>query len=264
MQSSKQPGLFGGVEKPTRKRVKRRNLNGAWNAGRTTLTTEQQTEAIRLHQQGYGFKAIAKQFGIPKMKVRRYLKKHVEIVPRKPNTSPAWTERIEPEQYLEAIHKDDQRQMRIGDETRHWANHPAVAEYAYRRKLDLQHKRRRYDPKVRFLHNLSCGLRDMLKGSKTEKARQTQSYVGCSNDDLKRHIEAQFKGSMSWDNYGKWHLDHVVPKSAFNHDDPAEVARCWNWQNLRPLWAKTNIKKNATITDGQVCLPLRFTKSHYS
>jgi len=260
MQPIKEPGLFGGVEKPTRKRVKRRNLNGDWNAGRTTLTTEQQTEAIRRHHQGYGFKAIAKQFGVPKQRVRRYLIRKVNIVSRKPNTSPAFIpfgrQPKGPEDYLAAAFKEDQRQMRIGDETKHWANHPAVAEYAYRRKIMKQVARKQNDPVLRLRVNIGVALSNAMRNAGSKKQCSVMEYCGCSRDFLIEHLKSQFKGRMTIENYGKWHIDHIVPQSAFDHTDPAEIKRCWNWQNLRPMWAKANKRKNATITDGQVPLPL--------
>jgi len=50
---------------------------------------------------------------------------------------------------------------------------------------------------------------------------------------------------MTWDNYGKWHIDHVIPTSVFNFEKPEDddFKRCWSLQNLQPLWALDNIKK---------------------
>jgi hypothetical protein len=50
---------------------------------------------------------------------------------------------------------------------------------------------------------------------------------------------------MSWENYGDWHIDHIVPLSSFTFtgvDDP-EIRIAWALSNLRPIWAKENIKK---------------------
>jgi hypothetical protein len=59
---------------------------------------------------------------------------------------------------------------------------------------------------------------------------------------------------MTWENYGKgpgrWHIDHIVPRTAFNFqsaDDPAFRA-CWAITNLRPLWSAENIRKHAKRT----------------
>jgi hypothetical protein len=50
---------------------------------------------------------------------------------------------------------------------------------------------------------------------------------------------------MTWDNYGEWHVDHIQPCASFDLSDPKQLAECFNWSNLQPLWAKENISKGA-------------------
>jgi len=90
------------------------------------------------------------------------------------------------------------------------------------------------------------------------KKETTSAIIGCSGKFLKQWIESQFTKGMSWDNYGKWHIDHILPCASFDHNDEYQVKQCWNWQNLRPLWAAENIAKGATITHPQGQLPLCF------
>ena len=53
---------------------------------------------------------------------------------------------------------------------------------------------------------------------------------------------------MSWNNCGSyWHFDHVRPCSSFNLSNDDQVLQCFNWKNLRPLEAKTNIRKGNKI-----------------
>jgi hypothetical protein len=52
---------------------------------------------------------------------------------------------------------------------------------------------------------------------------------------------------MSWDNYGEWHVDHIIPVSAFDQTDPEQQKECWNYLNTQPLWAKDNMAKGSTI-----------------
>lgn len=71
------------------------------------------------------------------------------------------------------------------------------------------------------------------------------SFVTYSIEDLKKHIESKFLPQMTWENYGKWHIDHIKPKSLFNIEDQncEEFKKCWSLDNLQPLWATDNIKK---------------------
>lgn len=100
-------------------------------------------------------------------------------------------------------------------------------------------------PINRLTHNISELVRRALAGNK--QSRRWETLVGYSVQDLRRHLERQFVGGMSWDNYGRWHVDHIVPVASFSfsdHDDD-EFRRCWAMSNLRPLWASENSSKNA-------------------
>jgi hypothetical protein len=78
-----------------------------------------------------------------------------------------------------------------------------------------------------------------------EKTGKTMELVGCSKDDLLVHLESKFTEGMTWENYGKWHIDHIRPCASFNLEDREEQKRCFHWTNLQPLWAQYNIRKGA-------------------
>jgi hypothetical protein len=48
----------------------------------------------------------------------------------------------------------------------------------------------------------------------------------------------------------QWHIDHIIPKSAFAYESPddPEFKACWTLTNLRPLWKKANQDKKAKRT----------------
>lgn len=87
-----------------------------------------------------------------------------------------------------------------------------------------------------------------LKGGKA--GRSWTTLVDYSLDDLTQHIERQFTGRMSWANMGRWHIDHIVPRAAFDYQSPNDTAfkACWALTNLRPLWKRDNIRKSAKRT----------------
>lgn len=95
-----------------------------------------------------------------------------------------------------------------------------------------------------------------LKGNK--KGRAWESLVGYTTKQLKKHLEKQFANGMSWDNHGKctkgnaiptWHIDHIIPKSAFNITsvDDFDFKRCWSLSNPRPMWGVENCRKSKSI-----------------
>lgn len=84
-----------------------------------------------------------------------------------------------------------------------------------------------------------------LKGS-TKGGRSWEAILGYTANDLRAHLERQFVKGMSWDNYGEWHVDHIVPVASFSFGSPDddEFKACWSLTNLRPLWAKANMQKH--------------------
>lgn len=70
--------------------------------------------------------------------------------------------------------------------------------------------------------------------------------LGYDIEKLMKHLESKFQPGMSWDNYGEWHIDHIIPQSwlPFNNIEDENFFKCWSLDNLQPLWAKENISKN--------------------
>ena len=72
--------------------------------------------------------------------------------------------------------------------------------------------------------------------------RHWEGLVGYSIEKLKKHIEKQFQEGMSWENYGKWHIDHIIPISKATCEQ--DVFALYHFTNLRPMWASDNIRKS--------------------
>lgn len=87
---------------------------------------------------------------------------------------------------------------------------------------------------------------------KRQSVNATGSFalVGCTATELREHIAKQFADGMSFENYGKWHVDHIRPCASFDLTDPDQMKTCFNWRNLRPLWAAENIRKGAKYAEG--------------
>ena len=99
-------------------------------------------------------------------------------------------------------------------------------------------ERRRIDYKFKLNKNVASFICQCLKGKKA--GMKWEKLVGYTLDDLVKHLENKFEPWMTWDNYGKWHIDHIKPKSLFKEE---EFKECWALSNLQPLEAITNIKK---------------------
>jgi hypothetical protein len=108
----------------------------------------------------------------------------------------------------------------------------------YRNKLDT-------DINFKILCNLRGRVWHALKG--TGKSKRTLDLLGCSIEKLKNHLASKFTEGMSFDNYGKWHVDHIRPCASFDLSKPEEQRKCFNYTNLQPLWAKDNLEKSDKI-----------------
>jgi len=113
-----------------------------------------------------------------------------------------------------------------------------------KRRNDYFRERKNIDIKFRLDRNIASTISISLKGKKA--GRTWESLVGYTIEDLIKHLESKFEFWMSWSNYGKWHIDHIKPKSLFHYTCPEdqEFKECWALSNLQPMEAKENIKKS--------------------
>jgi len=95
---------------------------------------------------------------------------------------------------------------------------------------------------IRIKNSLRSRLYAFVKG---KNANSSFEFVGCSIDELKKHLSSQFTEGMSWKNYGEWHIDHIKPCSSFDLSIEEQQHKCFHYSNLQPLWAKDNLKKGA-------------------
>lgn len=70
-----------------------------------------------------------------------------------------------------------------------------------------------------------------------------------TREKYKKYIEFQFSPEMTWDNYGEWELDHIVPLFFFDMKNPDEIKLCWSMQNLMPKLKRINKRKGACLLD---------------
>ena len=103
------------------------------------------------------------------------------------------------------------------------------------------------DLDFRLRNALRSRIRQAIKRDAGEKSIKTAELIGCSVKELKQHLEAQFADGMSWDNYGQWHIDHIIPCASFDLTDEQEQRECFHYTNLQPLWGVDNIKKGDKV-----------------
>jgi signal recognition particle GTPase len=122
--------------------------------------------------------------------------------------------------------------------------------YSIHKKELLQARKKHLDSDVGF--KIACNLRsrvwDVLH--RIKKSSSTIRLLDCSIEQLKQHLESQFKPGMTWENYGRgtnnkreWNIDHIIPCASFDLSKESEQRKCFHYTNLQPLWAKENWSK---------------------
>lgn len=108
-------------------------------------------------------------------------------------------------------------------------------------------ERRKTDKVYALKENIRGRFRyELAKRSETNQIKANQ-YLGCSWLELRAHLESQFTDGMTWDNYGQWHVDHIVPLAIAK--DRQQLIELCHYMNLRPMWAFDNISKGAKLPD---------------
>ena len=110
-----------------------------------------------------------------------------------------------------------------------------------------ERSRRKNDPNYKVKKNLRRRINEVIK--KGTKSQSTMKLTGCSIEELLKHLESKFIDGMNWQNYGEWHIDHILPCSSFDLTDPEQQQRCFHYTNLQPLWALDNIRKGSKILE---------------
>lgn len=100
-------------------------------------------------------------------------------------------------------------------------------------------------------HRLTQFARACLRRCFTAKRdERTFELLGYTAEDLKTYLTPLMDGGMSWENYGEWHIDHIVPIAQMlsaGEYEPRVINALWN---LRPLWAADNLSKGGAFIPG--------------
>lgn len=110
--------------------------------------------------------------------------------------------------------------------------------------------------KADSLFNMKCNLRSRTSMAFINKGysknTKTQEMLGVGWEIAKAHIERQFTKGMNWNNYGEWHIDHIIPLSSAK--TPERLKQLCHYTNLQPLWAEENLSKKDIINGQQTLL----------
>lgn len=114
-------------------------------------------------------------------------------------------------------------------------------------RYNIKLMERRLNFNVKIATYMRSRIRSALKSIKCNKRNSIKILVGCSVPELKTYLESKFKEGMNWENYGKWHIDHIIGCCNFDLTNIEEQKKCFHYSNLQPLWAIENLRKSKFI-----------------
>ena len=148
--------------------------------------------------------------------------------------------------YRKEVYNKIRRERRKNDPEYRKKINEARNEYGKRPEQKI--KRNKYlknklktDYNYKLIHTIRVRIKDVLRGH--SKSDSTINMLGCTINELWKHLESTFKPGMTKENHGLWHVDHIIPCSSFDLSKPEEQAKCFHYSNLQALWAHENLSK---------------------
>ena len=90
----------------------------------------------------------------------------------------------------------------------------------------------------------------ITKGGKVDITCRTRDLLCKSAQEVRCHLEKQFRDGMTWENHGVvWHIDHIIPLDFFNQSDLTERKLANHWGNLQPLLVAENLLKSNNVPE---------------
>ena len=112
------------------------------------------------------------------------------------------------------------------------------------RKSALARYHKRYKTDINYTLAVSLRNRTRMAIKSRQKSGSAVKDLGCKISKLRKYIENKFVDDMNWNNWGKWHIDHIKPLASFNLSNREEFLRAVHYSNLQPLWKLENLKKS--------------------
>jgi len=109
-------------------------------------------------------------------------------------------------------------------------------------KRNTRKKRLENDPTFRLKENIRRLILLSFSKKGYSKSSKTNEILGINYEGFIKHIESQFTDGMTWENKGRWELDHKVPVSLGKTME--EITKLNHYSNFQPLWREDNMKKS--------------------
>lgn len=126
-----------------------------------------------------------------------------------------------------------------GENNPHWAG-----------GIKVVNERIRNKPYHLLNNRMRGGIRESLRNN-SKNGRHWEDLVNYTIKDLIKRLKKTIPERYTWQDFldGKLHIDHIIPISAFDFDNPEDFdfTRCWALNNLQLLTPHENYKKSKKL-----------------
>ena len=222
--------------------------------GRLKLADGDIKEIIRLYsEEDKSTLVIGALYDTSKLTINRLLKKH-NVVLHKPGRRWKGGKNEASKRYvnknkerLSEYHKEWSKGNREHLQSYHQQWRDTNREHVNEKKRIYEKNKKDTDPHYRLSCYTRTAVYTCLKENNISKYRSTFDLLPFTLESLITHLEKQFTEGMCWDNYGEWHLDHILPMNSFDFDEENSFSDCWSLGNLQPLWGFENLTKGSKV-----------------
>lgn len=181
-----------------------------------------------------------------KVEVLEYMRKYRSSNRDKVNArSRDWYNNMSPESREKALKIRTEYNRKNKEKLANWAKSNQHRYYKENRDVICKKlaERRKKDSLFKLAATYRVRTRKFLK--KYSNSKKSREILGCDWEKLRGYLESMFKDGMTWENHGKWHIDHIKPLSRAK-DEADLLSRC-HYTNLQPLWAIDNMRKSNKV-----------------
>ncbi|MCK5614226.1 hypothetical protein KAR91_70830 [Candidatus Pacearchaeota archaeon] len=127
-------------------------------------------------------------------------------------------------------------------------NSKIYSDITKKKRANRIRERRNNDSVFRLKSRLGSLISGAISRMGYTKKSRTFEILGCNYDFFISYIERKFTKGMMISNYGKWHLDHIIPISKAKSEK--DVIDLNHYTNFQPLWEKDNLSKSNKMPNG--------------
>jgi uncharacterized protein YxeA len=137
------------------------------------------------------------------------------------------------------------RKEHVNERKVYSANRYAMKKVSINARID-EYQKKKIKSDINFRLSKLLRNRVYIAIQNNQKVGSAVRDLGCSIDELKKHLESKFHPEWGWENYGRvWVIDHIKPLSSFKLEDREQFLEAVNYKNLQPLDRIKNLEKGA-------------------